>query len=383
PFKNNKTRLDVGVKYSFVANNNNLEYWAEDILDTNQSNQYLYSEHIAAVYAMVSHKFTEKTSLQVGLRGEYTKTIGYNVTMDSNISSQYIMPFPSVNFNQLIGKKHGINISYRYRLSRPRYTDLNPFTTQHGLFSESSGNPYLKPEYSHSVGLTYSFNSMPIFKFNYDRSDGMISSLDFVDETTFTRRSMPQNLGSSDRLSTTLMFQKLFFDRWQFMIYANGSWSQSRFDYGNSKETKNSYSAMLYCSNDIKILNWLSAEVNAWCMLPGKELFNKTRWMLNLDAGMKMTFFKKAFTVRISGTDLLNTASQWISNTVLPDGNSTHLRAYWLSRGVSLSLSYNFSKGKVTQQKQIGTSIQEESGRFGSGGGRQQGGMNTSGGAGM
>jgi hypothetical protein len=98
-----------------------------------------------------------------------------------------------------------------------------------------------------------------------------------------------------------------------------------------------------------------------------------------------MSFFKKSFVVRISGSDLFNTASQWVQNANYPGGNSNYVRAYWLSRGIGLSLSYNFSKGKVNLPKTARQSELEESGRLGGGnsGQGQGGGAGAGGGIGV
>ncbi|MDE6694408.1 MAG: outer membrane beta-barrel protein, partial [Bacteroidales bacterium] len=92
PFSD-RTTLEAGLKFSYVDNDTRNTY--RDTLGT-LLDYFLYDEMIGAAYIMVNHTFKTKTSLQVGLRAEYTHTKGNNVSMDSVPRRAYIRPFPNI-----------------------------------------------------------------------------------------------------------------------------------------------------------------------------------------------------------------------------------------------------------------------------------------------
>jgi hypothetical protein len=105
--------------------------------------------------------------------------------------------------------------------------DLNPLVTRNQGFEFNSGNPYLEPMYSHNLNLAYTYNHAPIIRLTYRRSDGDIYRLPrYEGDTVFTR---PENVGQSNRLGISLMFQHTFFEKWRLMAMVNGSHDWTEF----------------------------------------------------------------------------------------------------------------------------------------------------------
>jgi hypothetical protein len=367
-----KTKFETGLKYSFVTNDNNQDYFIEEILNPNMSNHYVYNENISAMYAMLSHEFSKKLSLQGGLRGEYTTLKGNNKTIDSIHTNDYFKLFPTLNINSQLTKKSGLNFSYRYRLTRSNYTDFNPIVVRQDAYTYRSGNPYLNPEYSHSLSLRYSLNHIPIVTLTYERSDGDIHRINYYQNDTLY--STPQNIGKSSRIGLGLMWQKMFFDKWRLMLYFDGSYLWSEFEYNDIPQKEELYRGTAYMSNDITLTPIMNLELSGWAMLPQKSLFatNNALWALNL--GYKISFFKKTLSATVSVNDIFNTGDTWTMDAKYPTGQTSYSEYYWASRSVSLRLSYRFGKGDV-MVRQKKNAAEEESKRMGGSGGQNQGGM--------
>ncbi len=170
-----KGKWEAGLKSSFVQTDNNLLF--DDLLfddskaegswqfNDSLSNQFKYKENINAGYLNYATQLDKKTSLQIGLRVEQTHSRGHSVTIDSVVSRNYLNLFPTFFLSRQLDTNHVLNLSYSRRIDRPNYQDLNPFKFYLDPITFQVGNPYLRPQYTHSWQLTHvykgSFSTSP------------------------------------------------------------------------------------------------------------------------------------------------------------------------------------------------------------------------------
>lgn len=363
---NQKSKLDAGIKGSFVKNDNNQEYTVDGIRDNTRSNKYLYNELIGAAYVIFNHSFSQKTTLQAGLRGEATSFKGENVDMDTVNDGFYWKIFPSLSISQQIGNMHRLNLAYRYRLTRPNYTDLNPFRIRNDAYNYSEGNPNLLPEYSHTVDLTYSLGYKFFATLSYTHSDGTINRLTYY-YPNFTTLSVPENIGKSDHVGLSLTTMQSFFNIWRVQAYINGVYSYSRVLYHNKWEYTKNFNSTLWLSTEVDIIPNLTAELSSWIMLPSRSIFNKVDTYASLSFGLKKSLLNKTMTVTLSVNDILGMTYKTSSSH--PDGTTSVGNYRWDGRQVWLRASYRFGNNKLMnrapRQKKVDN---EESSRMGSGG---------------
>ncbi|MGN1212230.1 MAG: TonB-dependent receptor domain-containing protein, partial [Candidatus Cryptobacteroides sp.] len=118
-----------------------------------ERNDFQYNEQVYAGYVNVAKMFSPKWNAQLGLRGELTITEG--IWTDSpNTGETYFDLFPNAFLSFIPSQKVILNLNYSYRLSRPKYWQLNPFRTYVNATTYTEGNPQLKPSYSHNVNLS-------------------------------------------------------------------------------------------------------------------------------------------------------------------------------------------------------------------------------------
>ena len=178
PFKGG--RFEAGVKFSFVKNDNlvNYERWLNGKweIDNIRSNHFIYDENINAAYASYS-KEIKKWSFQAGLRLENTIAKGNQVVTNTIFRRDNTSLFPTAFARYTINPKNSMTVSYGRRINRPNYQDLNPFTYFLDSLSYRQGNIYLKPQYTHNIELTYAFRDKYIFTLNYNNTDDVISQI--------------------------------------------------------------------------------------------------------------------------------------------------------------------------------------------------------------
>ncbi len=173
-------RMEAGVKSSFVSNDNVVDYqrqlsdksWMID----NRSNHFVYDENINAAY-LNANKQLGKWSLQGGLRLENTIAKGQQVTNDSTFTRNFTNLFPSAFVSYAADKNNSVTLSYSRRITRPSYRDLNPFTFFLDSLTYQVGNPYLLPQFTNNLELSYAFKSRYIVGFNYNHTNDVISQI--------------------------------------------------------------------------------------------------------------------------------------------------------------------------------------------------------------
>jgi len=167
-------KLEAGAKYSDVKTNNDLEASTQDVKgvynnDAALSNQFIYDEKISAGYLNLTKTY-KNTSVEIGVRGEDTKSKGDLITTNVINDRNYFNLFPSAFLHHTINDKNEVNLSYSRRIDRPDYSDLNPFVYYLDQYTYAEGNPFLKPQYTNNFELDYTYNKSYNLSLSYIKS---------------------------------------------------------------------------------------------------------------------------------------------------------------------------------------------------------------------
>lgn len=105
---------------------------------------------------------------QVGLRYEHLKNDYYNFNeREDEVCRDYGDWFPTFVVSAPVGKVQ-LSLSYRRDIQRPAYSSLTSSTVYINRYSYQSGNPYLKPTYTHSLVFNAAYQWMNL-TLNYAR----------------------------------------------------------------------------------------------------------------------------------------------------------------------------------------------------------------------
>lgn len=193
--------LNYGFKLSWINNHSNTKiYNNNQILDTTQSNNFIYDEKTEALYISGDKTFN-KLEIQLGLRLENTTLDGYtpsNAGKINGVNKLYRNLFPTLYFLYTFNEKHNLSLSLDRRIDRPEYYALNPFRYYQTPFIYSEGNPYLNPTYPQNADLSYTFKQNYIFGLLYTGLRNSYNQVPVqVDQQTLAYLQM--NIGNTDQ----------------------------------------------------------------------------------------------------------------------------------------------------------------------------------------
>lgn len=144
-----------------------------------ESQAFLYREHIYAVYGSLTNKVTGKLNYKVGLRVEQTKTL--NSSDATQTENRYTNLFPNVFLFYSLQAEHKLSYAFTSQLQRPSFFDLNPFKIYSTDRLYLTGDPFLQPSRRYRNELTYTLQNRHIFQLVYSETRNRISTQTIVD----------------------------------------------------------------------------------------------------------------------------------------------------------------------------------------------------------
>ncbi len=158
--------LSLGGEYSYNHRTDAYSYIASDYVPVKATDTKI-NESSAAAFIDYGRAFG-KVFVQAGLRYEHLKNDYYNFgKREDEVCRNYGDWFPTLVISAPIGKMQ-FSLSYRRDIERPNYSNLTSQTIYLNRYSYQSGNPYLKPTYTHSIVLNTAYKWMNL-TLNYGR----------------------------------------------------------------------------------------------------------------------------------------------------------------------------------------------------------------------
>ena len=346
PFKKGG-RLEAGIKSSFVKNDNLVDYKRLNNNTDVNNNQFIYDENINAVYLNVN-KQVKKWSFQGGLRVENTITKGYQVAYDSTFKRNFTNLFPSAFISYAVNKNNTLTVSYSRRIQRPNYQDLNPFTFFLDSLSYRQGNPYLLPQFTHSIELSHSFKGKLITALNYSRTTDVFSQIFKQNLVTKIVFFTPDNVASFTNMGISITAPFPVTKWWNMNFFTNIYRNHYKGVY-NSDPIDIAYTSfMANMSNTFTIKQGFSLELSGFYRAKGVDQLNIGQPMYQMSVGGQKNIMKGKATVRLNIRDPF--AWQRYSGVTRYSTIDVKVRNRFDARNVSATFTYRF--GKASQQNQ-------------------------------
>ena len=321
-----RTALDYRMLNSSVS-----EYIPSSLTDTRQT--------AAALFASWSRMFG-RFSLSAGARYEYVDyDFKINDKRDDDVSRRDHMLTPDLSLGYSFNDESQISLSYKVATVKPPYSQLTGSLNYTGLHEIEGGNPGLHDERMHDIQLFGMWKGF-MLQADYTRS---------LDTYAYVKQIYP-----ADNLQ--LLMHPVNIDVSALNLYL--IWSQPIYRWtpnvtvgmyhqwlhlGNSRYDKPIFS--YYFDNTFSLpLGWL---VTANISGSSQGDMHTNRFgasYFTMDASVGKTFLNKSLTVKLSATDIFNTANNdWTMNTY---GVFVDKRQSYDRRGISLNVIYNFQPRK-------------------------------------
>ncbi len=343
-------KMETGMAYTTIGNNTTLTAGTYDgsqwVYDPSQSNGFDYNESTVAAYASFEKSFSNSFFGKLGLRYERTDVKGHQSTGDEKHNNNYGYLFPSLNFswnNQSIGR---FSLSYSMGITRPNFSDLNPFRYHTTTSDYVSGNPNLRPSIAHNTELSYSFKGIyAVLYDSYNRNAIAYVTRFNADGSQF---SVPENCIDNSKVGLYASYYRSIFDWWNMNIGGEVFNTQAKSKIADfSEHDDSSWSGKLELSS-----SWmLNRSQTLIFNIRFSHYFPYHERMVRYES-MSLIGFELRYTLldnRLTLTAAVNDPFGWniTKSTALYNDYSVYTRNNIHSHAVSLRVSYSFGGNKV------------------------------------
>ncbi|WP_041579495.1 TonB-dependent receptor domain-containing protein [Bacteroides helcogenes] len=126
--------------------------------DLQKTSDFTNRQNNQAIYATLEYK-QDKLGMLLGIRPEYMMIKSQLFTLDSVVTNNYFMVYPTLHTSYKLDERNELQLNYSLRVNRPDGEDMNPFPEYQNPLSLKAGNPYLKPEKIHSIEAGYQWQN--------------------------------------------------------------------------------------------------------------------------------------------------------------------------------------------------------------------------------
>lgn len=317
-------------------------------------NSFEYNEHVYAAYLMGKAKFN-KLSAQAGVRGELSDITTLLIKTDSTNNRLYFNIFPSAHLAYELKRGNTVQLSYSYRISRPNPRELMPFFSLSDNRNFRQGNPYLNPEYTHSIEMGHlkSWDKGTLLSSIYFRHRTGVRQNISQGDSTGLIRSFPVNLSTQNAVGVELNFNYELFKWWRLNFNVNTYYSRTTGSYQGESLFAETFSANGRISTRFTIAKRVEAQTSLGYNAPEQGPQGLTRSMYGWDMGISTDVLKGNGTITFNVRDILNSRKRrWETET--PSFTSSS-EFQWRMRQFTVSFTYRLNQKKQRRQGREGS----------------------------
>ena len=366
-----KGKLGIGLKASNVKTDNTFDFFNivqdADVKDNSRSNRFTYDETVSAAYVNYNRPLSKKLTLQLGLRGENTKSVGKLIATNQNndkaVDTSYLNLFPSGALSYNVGKNYSVNFSFSRRIERPRYEDLNPFEFKLDELTYQKGNPFLRAAFTQSYEINQTLFQKVNVGLSYSRQRDVMS--DILDTTEAKRTfQIKTNIASQQNYSLNVSSPIPIAKWWEGFI---NIWV-TRVNYKSTTSATFPIDAALtqfgfYSEHTIQLGKGWSAQFSGWFNSP--QLWGGVMKMTSqgmMDVGIQKKFWHDSAIAKFTFGDILNTSS-WSGKTIA-GGSNLKIHGGWEGQIARLNLTYRFGSNEIKSARDRKTGLEDEKNRL-------------------
>lgn len=355
-FTGNNYGFESGAKYSFVQNNNDLDFYEEinQKLEFQSDKSYIfdYKEQIFAAYLSGNYKW-ENWEAKAGFRSETT----WIETLSNHQKNKQFRTktdvFPSFYLMYTFANNAQLGINYGKRISRPNYNFLNPSKSYYNLFSYFQGDANAISTIIHNLNLTYTYKNWNFEAYyRYEKNPAMEISIQ--NNETFETVYNFTNIKNSEAVGINLSKQIDLKNWWKVNIFAMSEYNSNYYIGADQQQYKNEilfYNLNLNTQIDLNSDKTFSVSAGYFYNSKMIQASFDISSSQNMYVIINRKFWDKRLDIGLVFNDIFKTDRNTIS-TNYADQNQ-YFKDYQDTQYFMLNVKYNFGNQKVKEAKKV------------------------------
>ncbi len=320
------------------------------ITDSTRTNFFDLKENISAFYGSIKRDI-KKFTFQFGLRTEYSKVSGTTSDLKdlklNKPDTSYLNFFPTFYTVYRMAANHTIGLVLNRRIDRPAYQDQNPFIYALDAFNYEKGNPYLSPQFSNAIEVSYTYKYATSLKIKYAETKNYIEQLTFQDGKNSVL--IPQNAGTRKMLNIVISSPLKINNWWNLYGFAEPFFQNYKINlegFGLRETQQNkSWGLNSYLSSMISLPKKWKLDLSYWLNFQNRTTIYTSKPLSSLNLGIQKVLANEKLVLKFAITDILND-QKWEQSARTSNLNLLSYRK-WESRNLTLSLSFRFGNDKI------------------------------------
>jgi Outer membrane protein beta-barrel family len=359
-----KAMMDAGLKFA----NSQIKY---NLTENRQiagggivilTDTFNYNEKILAGYLSFSGKI-KKWTFRCGIRGEYTNLSGKSFTLNQYFRNNYFNIFPTITLSKQLDVKNNFSFSFRKSISRPRFSQLNPFRYYTSPFFFYAGNPDLSPYYPYSVRIAYGYNNKIQASVSWSFAKNKITEISSLPDNSNVIQNMKANNGKYNTIYAGISHYDNITKWWYTNSTVNLVYSNFQFVTGTGVTKFNNTAFSFYSTQRFSLPKSFIIELYGYLTSATyyDASYSKPFWYL--DFSVYKEILKGNGDVSFGIKDIFYSN---VTRSVSRYANiNSSLENRWDSREFNLSFSYKFGNKELKENRnRSNTATSEEKGRI-------------------
>ncbi len=351
----NWVHLTLGAKITSINNESGVVFFdtttGSPIIDPLRTNTFDYEEDTQALYISAKKNLSDKISLKLGIRGEYTQTKGVSRELNQTNTNDYFQLFPTLYLNYAFNDYKILGFNYGRRINRPKYNNLNPFQFFTNPYNFAQGNPFLQPFFTNNFELSYIYKNSSYTALYLNHTKDGVDQVTFVSPNSIVQSVIPQNFYNQLDIGVFQWYSFRISNFWNNSIDASVSYTKTESDISDIVPDVDAWTGSLSTNSTFSLDTdkRYVAELGFKYYLPSVAGSYELSSFYQVNLGFKTHFFKKKLRLAINASDIFRTYEQVFTQTV--NGIRQENLSYNDVRRVRFSLIYNFGEKIKTRRR--------------------------------
>ncbi|MGJ1513735.1 TonB-dependent receptor domain-containing protein [Sphingobacterium siyangense] len=310
------------------------------------TNTFDHAEQLKALFMQTRFSPSDLFQIDVGLRFEdaaFKSRTVHDKDTDFTMLRSYKNLFPNLTATYAMDAEQKLSLNYHRRVNRPNFKDLSPFVEVNDPYLYEKGNSALKPEFVHTMELTWLFKNSYSLQLHYNLRQNAISKSYNLDEQ---RRTvvMPMNLEHASNVGLRFNAASISpLKKWNIQL--NGNLNYTSFEWRTATDVHRNRRLVpsLQVQNTVSLPFKLSLELNGFWNGSTAEGQATMASLWSMNTAVRKTILQDKLTLYIYANDLFRTNRPKIIFS--SDAMEGKYRELYDSRVIGINLSYRLHRG--------------------------------------